>query len=482
MDAFVTRKRRRLSPTPAPGPPTAATKQPQAAAADQESTDVKLAILLSLFPDVEQHDLLDILVSYDGSVEAATAALSAASAQQRKTKKRLASSSSSSSLTTTSSTPRIQSSLSSYAIKIKHIPGTAEEGQPKPLSSMVPPIIKPLTKKGKTLHLFSPQDISTHTPCTIIHNFLPTDEANSLLSELLEESTTFTRHTFQLFENTVQSPHSSAFYVSDGEAQRQQTSEYVYNGTYRKNVRQLTPRMRTVSAKVQEAVNAEVARRIRERYPGGKKLRYQSPKEWVPNAAVVNCYDGPAESVGYHSDELTYLGPRAIIGSLSLGVEREFRVRRIVARDDDEYYCGDEQHNDNHNKHKNNACADAEGQISIHLPHNSLLVMHAEMQEEWKHCIAPAQTISPHPIAGNRRINITYRWYRESLHPRYTPKCRCGVPAVLRCVQRKRETRGRYMWMCYAGYAPGGKGCPFFQWAEFDDDGEPIRRTTRGGQ
>lgn len=240
--------------------------------------------------------------------------------------------------------------------------------------------------------------------------------------------------------------------------------------------------MRSVSAKVQEAVNAEVARRIRERYPGGRKLRYQSPKEWVPNAAVVNCYDGPAESVGYHSDELTYLGPRTIIGSLSLGVEREFRVRRIVARDDDDDNEYNDGNNNDKNNNKNTARADAEGQISIHLPHNSLLVMHAEMQEEWKHCIAPAQTISPHPIAGNRRINITYRWYRESLHPRYTPKCRCGVPAVLRCVQRKRETRGRYMWMCYAGYAPGGKGCPFFQWAEFDDDGEPIWRTKRDGQ
>lgn len=30
------------------------------------------------------------------------------------------------------------------------------------------------------------------------------------------------------------------------------------------------------------------------------------------------------------------------------------------------------------------------------------------------------------------------------------------------------------MWMCYAGFSPGRAGCGFFQWAEFDDDGEPI--------
>lgn len=117
--------------------------------------------------------------------------------------------------------------------------------------------------------------------------------------------------------------------------------------------------------------------------------------------------------------------------------------------------------------------ADAEGQIAIHLPHNSLLVMHAEMQEEWKHSIAPAQAIDPHPIAGNRRINITYRDYKAYLHPRFTPKCACGVPSVLRVVQKKRENWGRYFWMCHTSYVPGKDGCTFFQWAEFDDDGKP---------
>lgn len=231
--------------------------------------------------------------------------------------------------------------------------------------------------------------------------------------------------------------------------------------------------MRIASARVQERVNEEIRHRIRSIYPDGKKLRFQSPREWVPNAAFVNCYNGPTESVGWHSDELTYLGPRAVIGSLSLGVEREFRVRRVVPttiNQDDE----DDEAGVGVGSGPGPAVGDTQGQISIHLPHNSLLVMHAEMQEEWKHSISPAQSIEPHPVSGNRRINITYRWYRESLHPRYTPRCHCGSHAILRCVQRKRETRGKYMWMCYSGYAPGGESCSFFQWAEFDDDGEPI--------
>ncbi len=84
--------------------------------------------------------------------------------------------------------------------------------------------------------------------------------------------------------------------------------------------------------------------------------------------------------------------------------------------------------------------------------------MHAEMQEEWKHSIHPSPTISPHPISGNKRINVTYRYYRSDFHPRYTPRCRCGVATVLRCVQRKKENWGRYFWMCHAGLVPGKEG------------------------
>lgn len=242
-----------------------------------------------------------------------------------------------------------------------------------------------------------------------------------------------------------------------------------------KDVRRLTPQLEHVRPRVQEAVNAEIQTRIRTRYPGGQKLKHQSPAPWHPNAAFVNCYDGPGESVGWHSDQLTYLGPRAVIGSLSLGVAREFRVRRVVPKDDDPGR-GDAQQ-----PPRQDASGDAEGQIAIHLPHNSLLVMHAEMQEEWKHSIAPAVAIDPHPIAGRRRINVTYRDYRPAFHPRHTPRCRCGVPTVLRVVQRRRENWGRYFWMCHAGHVPGQEGCSFFQWAEFDDDGNPIWSGGGGG-
>ncbi|KAL4873904.1 hypothetical protein BDV12DRAFT_159836 [Aspergillus spectabilis] len=427
MDRYVSRKRPR-SPV-----------ESQSAAPDDDnaSTDIKLAQMLSLFPDTSQDTLLDILVSCSGSVETAIITLTEQKHLQFATPKRPKT-------TPGASASAIQTSLTSHI------------GTPK--SSLKRP--KPV-QKGKTLYLFAPEDVSAHTTCTIIHNFLPAEQANALLLELLDESRHFSRYQLQIFERTVESPHSTCVYVSTPEEQALHTNDYTYGGSYHTNIRQATPHLRGISARVQEAVNAEIKKRIRDVYPEGKKLKYQSPREWMPNAAFVNCYDGPAESVGYHTDHLTYLGPRAVIGSISLGVQREFRVRRIVAVGE-----GSEEK-------ATGTRADVQGQISIALPHNSLLVMHAETQEEWKHAIAPAQTISPHPLSGNRRINITYRWYRDSLHPRNIPRCRCNAHAVLKCVQRKRDTRGRYMWLCYMGSKPGKKGCGFFQWAEFDDDGEP---------
>ncbi|KAK5674319.1 hypothetical protein LTS10_012903 [Elasticomyces elasticus] len=416
MEAFISRKRRRLSPDVTP-PSRTTTEDGEA-----ESTDFKLAVLASLCPNWPQDVLLETLLACDGSVEQAANALSV-STSAGPPKKR--------SVTTT-----YQSSLASFAC-----PSYGDDNvraSPK----------KVLTQKGKTLHVYAPDDVEAHTPCSIVHNLLPQDVADLLLRELLEEAPSFSKETFSLFDRTVTSPHSMRFYVDSlAEAQEQKTSSIA-------DVAQTTPEMLKVSTLVRNAVNQEIERRRQQFNPGGMKLKFQSPEEWQPNASFVNCYDGGKQSVGYHSDQLTYLGPRAVIGSLSLGVAREFRVRRIVPSGD-------------------TSTADVQGQIAIHLPHNSLLVMHAEMQEEWKHAVAPAQTIEPHPVAGNKRLNVTYRCYKEYLHPKYTPRCKCKVPAVLRCVQKHAATRGRYMWMCHSGYTPGQTGCSYFEWAAFDVDGRP---------
>ncbi|KAJ9502940.1 hypothetical protein H2202_001092 [Exophiala xenobiotica] len=445
MDAFISRKRRHVSPPPKPEiVATTSSTPPSTSAEEEESTDVKLAILSSLHPERSQDDLLEILLSQDGSVCLALESLSSSS----------------------SPPPKRRLTIAGQQIALPFSSTTNKS-----------PSKQPLTRKGKTLHLYSPADIAQHTPCSIIHNFLPPDLTESLLHELLAEVPSYESISFKIFDQVVKSPHTACFYVDSLSELARQRTEYYYNGNDLGDIRQILPVMRQVSTLVRDAVNLEIGTRIQDFYPEGKKLKYQSSQPWQPNAAFVNCYDGGAQHVGYHSDQLSYLGPRAVIGSLSLGVEREFRVRKIVPKDDVD---------DSEGRHAPTATAtatpsasasasDVSGQIAIHLPHNSLLVMHAEMQEEWKHSIAPAPTVTPHPLAGNKRINITYRWYREEFRPKYTPKCRCGVPCVLKTVQKQKVNRGRYMWMCQVGSKPGGgDGCGWFEWARFTDDGVPV--------
>ena len=399
--AFVSRKRRRVEGSTAPSREPHRPPDMPDIEDDAGSTDIKIATLASLYPSLELESLLDVLISADGVLEKAIELLEIPPT----------------SIHPGSQFPRVtgfQTSLSPFQCKSDRPGATTSR-------------LTPLTRKGITLHLYSPEDIAAHTPCSIILNILPTSEANELLKELLEEATTFGQQSIKVFENVVQSPHTACFYVDSLEDLHEQKTKYLYNGSFLEDVRQITPTMRSISSKVKPAVNGEIAKRIKNHYPGGKKLKHQSPDQWIPNAAFVNCYKGGAESVGYHCDHLTYLGPRAVIGSLSLGVAREFRVRKIVARDNED---GEPK------GRKWPERADMEGQIAIHLPHNSLLVMHAEMQEEWKHSIHPAAVIDPHPIASNKRINVTYRYYRESFHPKNTPRCRCGIATVLSCVQR----------------------------------------------
>lgn len=200
MDAFVSRKKRRIEQ-----PSTRKEELPNPTDQDDESTDFKLALLASLHPDLGEEILLEALLANEGCVEEA-----------------------SKSLTHNASTP---------SPRKKHPParnGTGHQTSLRTFSigSNTNPSIKkrPLTQKGRTLHLYDPADIELHTPCSIIHNFLPPDQADALLKELLAEAPTFSRDSFKLFDRVVSSPHSFCFYVDGWDEVRRQKEEYVYNG------------------------------------------------------------------------------------------------------------------------------------------------------------------------------------------------------------------------------------------------------------
>jgi hypothetical protein len=172
---------------------------------EDESTEIKLATLASLYPGHSQDALLESLITANGSIHAVRQTLESF-AKEKYAKH--------------PSVIGVQTSLASFGA-----PRDRDEGVARKKSRI-------LTRKGQTLHLYSADDIAEHTPCSIIHNFLPPGEADELLKELLQEARTFERQTFKLFDNIVQSPHTACFYVDSLEEQQRQQTEYLYNGSY----------------------------------------------------------------------------------------------------------------------------------------------------------------------------------------------------------------------------------------------------------
>jgi hypothetical protein len=196
MDAFLRGKKRKSSSSVLESSPDD----------DEDSTEVKLAMLASLFPNVPHEVLLDALLGNDGSVDRTASSLGDGQSETKKNYRAAASVGS-------------QTSLRSFASGSTVVRGAAS-----------PKKARLLSKKGTTLYLYDPEDIAEHTPCSIIHNFLSPDEANDLLREMLKESKTFEKATFKLFDNVVQSPHTSSFFVATEAEVSTQKHEYFYNG------------------------------------------------------------------------------------------------------------------------------------------------------------------------------------------------------------------------------------------------------------
>ena len=208
MEAFISRKRQKLSPPASQEIRTSASQNYSSGEYhEEESTDIKLATLASLYPSVDQESLLEFLIETNGSVDCVCETLAASGVAVSPQKSYRAGVGHQTSLATFQSHSEVQSNS-----RLKKL--------------------NALTRKGRTLHLYTPEDIAAHTPCSIVHNFLPKDKANVLLKELLEEVPTFERQTFKLFDSVVESPHSMCFYVDSLEEQQRQKTEYLYNGSY----------------------------------------------------------------------------------------------------------------------------------------------------------------------------------------------------------------------------------------------------------
>ena len=94
------------------------------------------------------------------------------------------------------------------------------------------------------------------------------------------------------------------------------------------------------------------------------------------NRALVNYYRHGRDSVDWHADNEVELGREPMVASLSLGAERVFQLR--------------------HNKTKE--------RLSVSLPHGSLLLMGAGIQEHWQHLLAKVASLE------QPRVNFTFRY------------------------------------------------------------------------
>ena len=75
---------------------------------------------------------------------------------------------------------------------------------------------------------------------------------------------------------------------------------------------------------VERIVNQEMKKRQRFKLEWNSSATGDADSLWRANVAASNRYQGGKESVGFHSDQLTYLGPYPTIASLSLGKDLYF--------------------------------------------------------------------------------------------------------------------------------------------------------------
>ncbi|ANB11521.1 hypothetical protein AWJ20_4338 [Sugiyamaella lignohabitans] len=295
------------------------------------------------------------------------------------------------------------------------------------------------------LHLYDPEMVEKLLPCTFHLNVLPKKLANDLLAYLVEESKNWGRGKFYLFDRLVESPHSSSMYSCNKSLLEKKNS--TYQGRVVKSIKPFNNLLTEVGERVISIVNEQIERR------GHTALQYKG--KWTSDVVVTNCYDGGNESVGYHSDQLTHLGPACVIASISLGVSREFRLAKRWSP----AAKREQKQSASSNKVEYDDC-----KYSIHVSHNSMVIMHAGCQEAYKHCVMPSKKpLSPHPIAGLKRINLTYRMYRPEYVTEKLPLCTCEKPMILRTAKTEwapgaKMPTYKYVWQCAAEYATN-KGC-----------------------
>ncbi|QRV86285.1 2OG-Fe(II) oxygenase family protein [Ceratobasidium sp. AG-Ba] len=302
---------------------------------------------------------------------------------------------------------------------------------------------------------------------------LPLELSCRLYHAMLKASEDWSRNKWWMVDKLVESPHTTSFYARHGtedDYDWREAAQYWYNGRPTAPPRPFLPEMEEACEYIEKTVNEAIKKRPR--YPlewaGVSGDNQKETPQWRPNIAAANCYRGGKEGVGYHSDQMTYLGPYPTIASLSLGTTREFRLREVIPKQDSEQ-------------------RQARTYI-VPLPHNSLIIMHPPCQERFKHTIPSQPAIDmfrppfpPNAEPSNARINITFRFYRPDFRPDTTPRCACGTPCVLRADMKGtfrprnnvsvESNDAKFMWQCYSGAQTEAQGCAHWSLMDIEREG-----------
>lgn len=91
------------------------------------------------------------------------------------------------------------------------------------------------------------------------------------------------------------------------------------------------------------------------------------------NYCLLNRYRSGSDSMGWHADDEPEMGP--VIGSLSLGATRKFRIRHNTTRETQTFLAG----------------------------HGALIIMAGRMQKFWQHEVPKTKQVV------GERINLTFR-------------------------------------------------------------------------
>ncbi|WVR03945.1 hypothetical protein IAU60_000944 [Kwoniella sp. DSM 27419] len=367
--------------------------------------------------------------------------------------------------------------------KLRHA-SDATAGNPKAKAAPQPPVL-----------LTSQAAIDSHSlPLSILESPLPPSLASALYLAMMEESESWERNKFYLAGKWVESPHTTTVYKRAGGGYGGTPGgRYFYSGTELEEPKEYIPLLQKAADLVEAAVNKSLKQR--------KRYAHEWAGAWRANVCGANRYDGAKSTVGWHADQLTYLGPYTTIASLSLGTPRAFRIRETDP--------------------VNSSFASSSKPIrtyEVTLGHNSLCLMNAGCQERFKHTVPPQKALDlfrpnfgtdekPIPLVlqkpSTSRINITFRFYREVPRmgpsgPREgTPVCKCGIPTLLRADQ-KAKARSRllppspsklkstkqaetdsviiddmlFFWQCQSPGQTGDlKGCGFFKILDMAKEG-----------